>query len=432
MISIARIQKIVFNPWVVALSIVAGLVFGALAPTIAKHLDFVGDIYVGLLKMTVLPFMLSAIIFSLQKLFREGGASDVLQRVAMVILGFTLGAVLLAGAVMALAEPGRNLPSETVAALGQIVGGDMGSSDTSLNLYGEDAPAKSTTLGQVIVSVIPVNIFSALSAGETLKALIFAMLFGLAVGHVPSGVAGSLTQSLETVYRSCQTITFWLNFPMPIILFCMSASQYANSGPEPLIAMVDFIVAFYLTSGLVIVLALVFMWRRLRVNIGSIIDALKAPFAMAIATRSSASCMPVMVEALVEKLGLQRDRVELLVPLTISLLRVGPSVYYACATLFVAQLYGRSLEPAEWLLVLFASSLAGFASSGMSGLITISLTGMVCGYLGLPFEAAFILFVAIDPVCDVMRTLVIVLGNTAAVTAITPIREARPITELKV
>lgn len=432
MISTARIQKIVFNPWVVALSIVAGLTFGAWAPSVSRHLDFVGDAYVGLLKMTVLPFMLSAIIFSLQKLFREGGASDVLKRVAMVILGFTLGAVFLAGAMMTVVQPGRNLPSETVAALGHIVGGELASSDTSLNLYAEDPPVKSTTLGQVIASIIPVNIFSALSSGDTLKALIFAMLFGLAVGHVPSGVAGSLTQTLETVYRSCQTITFWLNFPMPIILFCMSASQYAKSGPEPLIAMIDFILAFYLISGLVIALAVAYMWQRLRINLANIIEALKAPFAMAIATRSSASCMPVMVEALVEKLGLQRDRVELLVPLTISLLRVGPSIYYACATLFVAQLYGRSLEPIEWLLVLFASSLAGFASSGMSGLITVSLTGMVCGYLGLPFEAAFILFVAIDPVCDVMRTLVIVLGNTAAVTAIVPVCKPSPTTVLKV
>lgn len=413
-----NLKKIVFNPWVVVLSILSGLMFGGFFPEISKDLEFIGEIYVGLLKMTVLPFMLSAVIFSLQRLFREGGASEILKRVAFVILVYTSVSVLLAGVVMMAMGPGRDLPSETMAALGSIVGGDLSSSDSALNLYGEDPPTKSLTIGQAVLSVIPTNIFSALSSGDTLKSLIFAMLFGLAVGQVPLRMAGSLNQSLETVYQSCQTLTKWLNYPMPIILFCMSASQYARSGPEPLMAMFDFIFAFYIISVLVMLLAVLYMWQRLNVSWKVIIDSLRAPFAMAIATRSSASCMPVMVESLSDHLGLQRDRVELLVPLSISLLRVGPAIYYACATIFVAQLYGRVLDPSELLLVLFASALAGFASAGMSGLVTISLTGMVCGYLGIPYEAAFVLFVAVDPVCDVMRTLVIVLGNTAAVTAI--------------
>lgn len=418
MMQLDNLKKIVFNPWVVVLSILSGLMFGGFFPEISKDLEFIGEIYVGLLKMTVLPFMLSAVIFSLQRLFREGGASEILKRVAFVILVYTSVSVLLAGVVMMAMGPGRDLPSETMAALGSIVGGDLSSSDSALNLYGEDPPTKSLTIGQAVLSVIPTNIFSALSSGDTLKSLIFAMLFGLAVGQVPLRMAGSLNQSLETVYQSCQTLTKWLNYPMPIILFCMSASQYARSGPEPLMAMFDFIFAFYIISVLVMLLAVLYMWQRLNVSWKVIIDSLRAPFAMAIATRSSASCMPVMVESLSDHLGLQRDRVELLVPLSISLLRVGPAIYYACATIFVAQLYGRVLDPSELLLVLFASALAGFASAGMSGLVTISLTGMVCGYLGIPYEAAFVLFVAVDPVCDVMRTLVIVLGNTAAVTAI--------------
>ena len=39
---------------------------------------------------------------------------------------------------------------------------------------------------------------------------------------------------------------------------------------------------------------------------------------------------------------------------------------------------------------------------------------------GLPFEAAFILFLAVDPICDMLRTLVLVIGNNAAVSLICP------------
>ena len=56
----------------------------------------------------------------------------------------------------------------------------------------------------------------------------------------------------------------------------------------------------------------------------------------------------------------------------------------------------------------------------MSGLATLSLVGTTCGYLGLPFEAAFILFVAVDPICDIARTVLIVFGNSAAVAVVCP------------
>jgi Na+/H+-dicarboxylate symporter len=130
--------------------------------------------------------------------------------------------------------------------------------------------------------------------------------------------------------------------------------------------------------------------------------------------------MPSMIESLADKLGFARARVELLVPLAVSLLRVGPMVYYVCATLFIAQLYGRPLGVGEVATVLLVSVLAGFASAGMTGLVTVSLIGITCAYLGLPFEAAFILFLAIDPLCDMLRTLILVIGNSAAVSVICP------------
>ncbi|MGI4859966.1 MAG: cation:dicarboxylate symporter family transporter, partial [Janthinobacterium lividum] len=124
--------------------------------------------------------------------------------------------------------------------------------------------------------------------------------------------------------------------------------------------------------------------------------------------------------SLVDNLGFARSRVELLVPLAISLLRIGPVAYYACATLFIAQLYGRVLGPLELITVVVASVLAGFASAGMTGLVTVSLVGMTCTYLHLPFEAAFVLFLAVDPICDILRTLVLVIGNAAAIAVICP------------
>ena len=245
-------------------------------------------------------------------------------------------------------------------------------------------------------------------------------MFGIALGHVPKRIAGVLSQTCETVYQTCFTLTRWLNYPLPVVLVCISASQIAKTGIEPLQAMANFVLAFGVASLICLMLAVLVIWKRSNANLSETMDALREPFALAIATRSSAACIPAMIETLVKRLSFAKSRVELLVPLSVTILRVGPILYYACATLFIAQLYGRSLEAHELALLLAASVLAGFASAGMTGLVTLSLTSMACGYLDLPFEAAFILFLAVDPLCDILRTMVLVIGNTAAVSVICP------------
>jgi Na+/H+-dicarboxylate symporter len=417
---VKKLYAFVLNPWVIIGSLAAGFAVGTIAPAEAIKLGFLGDIYVDLLKMITLPFMVSAVIFSLQRLFREGGTGKLLGRVATVFFAFSVAVAVVGTVTLLVMRPGENLSTATMQTFGQIVGNDLNSSDTAMSLQGTDAVKKSVTFTEVLVSLVPTNIFSALANGDTLKALVFAMLFGLAVGHVPSRISEGLTHSLETIYHSCQTLMRWLSYPLPLVLFCMSAAQLGKTGIGPLQAMIQFVVAFFVASAIVLVIAAVIIWRRSNNSFAQTLNALRGPFALALATRRSATCMPVMIESLADRLGFARSRVELLVPLSVSLLRVGPVVYYVCATLFIAQLYGRALTPMDVALVMSASVLAGFASAGMTGLVTVSLVGMTCTYLGLPFEAAFILFLAVDPICDMLRTLVLVIGNTAAVSLICP------------
>lgn len=417
--NVNRLYALALNPWVVIGSLVLGFLMGAVAPALALQLGFIGDIYVDLMKMIILPFMISAVIFSLQRLLREGGAGRLMARVGVVFLACAVVVVLIGVVTVQVARPGENLSTGTMHAFGKIVGSDLNSSDTSMTLAAEATPKKeSGGLGAIVSGLIPSNIFAALASGDSLKALVFALLFGLAVGHVPHGIAIGLNQSLETIYRACQTLMHWFNFAVPVVLFCMSAAQMAKTGIEPLQAMAQFVIAFLVASLLCLVISVVVLWKRSDQPLSRTLDAMRCPFALALATRSSAACMPSMIEALVDRLGFERTKAELLVPLSVSLLRIGPMIYYVCATLFIAQLYGRSLTATELFVVAAASIMAGFASSGMTGLVTISLTSMTCAYLGLPFEAAFVLFVAVDPICDMLRTLVLVIGNTAAVAVV--------------
>lgn len=134
---------------------------------------------------------------------------------------------------------------------------------------------------------------------------------------------------------------------------------------------------------------------------------------MAISTCNTTSCMPNMLESMVRHLRFNKSEIDLLIPIGISLLRLGPVVFYTIATIFIAQLYGRELGFIDVLLVLSVSILVGIASTGMNSVVSVAQTGLVCSYLGLPFEAAFVLFVAVDPLSDMMRTVMSVIGINA-------------------
>jgi Na+/H+-dicarboxylate symporter len=283
-----------------------------------------------------------------------------------------------------------------------------------------EAVPKPIGLQDLLESLIPTNIFAALAQGEILKALWFALFFGFAMGQVPSRYSLGLEQSLETVSQACQAITRWVNIPVPFVLICLMASQIGQTGLEPLRVMAGFVLAFLSISLLLVAMALVVMRWRTGCSFSVVMQAMRETFTLGIATNSSAVCMPAMMKALVESFNYTKSSAELLVPLSASLLRSGVIAYLVCGTMFIAALYDRPLTAADIGILIAVSVMSGFASIGMSGVLTVAIMSTACSYLGLPFEAAFILLVSVDPICSMARTAVTVLTGCAAVTLICP------------
>jgi proton glutamate symport protein len=415
-----KLINLALNPWIILVSLLAGLTLGSQAPHLSSTLIPIGNVYLDLMKMIVLPFMMSAVILSVYRLIQEGAGNRIFSKIILVFALFSLAAAIIGIGTMMTFQPGSDLPQQTLNSFGDIIGEDIGSADIAIQLNSENEERQTPGFSSLLLNLIPSNIFKALVNDEILKVLVFSVLLGFAIGRVPNHISVGLTTSLETVYRGCQTLMHWMTYLLPLVLLCMSAGQIARSGLEPLLAMAQFFVAFTAASLLMILLSLFLIWQRAQLPFKNVINALRGPFALAIATRNSVICMPIMIESLTEKLHFSRSQVELLVPFSVSLLRIGPTLYYVCATLFIAQLYGHEMTIGELALVMAASIMAGFASAGMTGFAIVSLIGVVCGYLGLPFEAAIILFLAIDPICDILRTLVLVIANTASVALICP------------
>lgn len=418
------IRKLATHPLTIVGSIALGVAAGIYASEFAKTLKFVGDVYVDLLKMVILPFLVSAVIVSINRLATNPQASQYVRRIVLVLFsGMALAGVMGVG-YMAAVQPGANMDQATMQSFGRLVQSDLSGVETSIHLLSPVAvESQDGMMVKLLSRMIPNNVFSALSTGDTLKTLFFALLFGLAIAQSPGRSAVSFLEACDVVFRACQKLTTWLLYALPIASFALAADQIANTGFEPFKVMVQFIIAFAVVTAALLVVCVLIIWRKSGRSLRQTLGSQEDPFFLAVATRNSASCMPSMMISMVDRLGFDKTITELLVPLGTALFRVGPVLYYCMATVFIAQLYGRDLAASDYVIILIASLIAGFSSTGMNGIVTISQTTIVCSLLGLPFEAAFVLFVAVEPICDTLRTVLLVISINAMVALISP-REA--------
>ena len=400
------------NPVTVVMSIILGIFIGQKFPQFSLGLAPIADVYVSLLQMIALPLMISAVIFSISRLLSDGQAPVLMKRFVAVFCLAIPSVLVVSFVTSAALNPGRTLSPEQQYALGELIGANTLGSSEGVTIFSKSVITEPVGIKTILLDIVPSNIFSALANGEALSVLIFALIFGSSLGSVSARLKGTLTTVLESVYRSCILMTQWLVVPLPLALVAAISSQLAIAGIEPLLLMGEFLWAFFVSSIVVLVVSTVIVWIRSGASFGQTLKSIQLPFAVALATRSSIASMPPMMEAL-EKLNFSKLQVELAVPLSISLVRLGPTMFYVTATLFIAELYGLQLGVGDLILVAFACFLAGMASAGATGVVALSMVSISCGYLNLPFEAVLILFIAVDVISDSLRTLVLVIGNMA-------------------
>ena len=406
------------SPWAIVVSVLLGAYIGSVHPGVAQQLQPLGSLYLGLLKMCVLPILLSAISNSIGRLMRSHDARRYVRRIVLI---FPLALLIVSGiatSIAAVAGPGRNLTASTLESLGVLI--NQSGIDLEIALNGPLEVEEGNAIGELVVDIVPENIFSALSEGQTLQVLLFAIIFGVSLGLIRTQSTNALFDILDSVYRSFNQVIHWLTYLLPIGLFSLLAYQLSEIGVEVLVSMVDFVVVMLGISLVIYLLGTLVIWQRSGRSFGQVLTAIKDPTILALATSSSLACLPAAISSLSEDLGFDRQTTDLVTPLTITLCRFGSVTYFGAAALFVVQLYQKEMGLSTLLTILVGAILAGMATSGVTGILTLTMLGLVLDPLRLPLEAVLVLFIAIDPLMDPLRTLGIVhtgMATTAAIAA---------------
>jgi proton glutamate symport protein len=399
------------QPLTVLGSVAIALILGTSGWPFVEALRPIGDLYVGLLQMCVLPFLLATIPLAVRSAMTGATNAKIIQSligwIACAIIVVAMIGVLVPAIVFHLAP----FDPSTVAAMGSLVGGASGKVDLEFYLDHSSLSSLGAPDDTGLMALVPSNIFSALSANDTMRVLVFAAIFGTSMAVCERRSGRSLFGALQSLHDACLLIFHWLNLFVPIGIIALIAPQIAPLGPKVYVVLAHFSYVFFGLSAVILVLSIIILAITLRLGLRLTFASFSRPLTVAAATRNTLACIPIAVETMTRELRASQETCELYIPVGFATLRFGTMLHFAVATMFIGALLGRSFGFGDSLMVAILSVAGSFATLGISGAAALAPLAGVLRPFGLPYELAFPLLVIIDPLVHMVRIMLNVAVN---------------------
>jgi proton glutamate symport protein len=399
------LSKTINRPSVSISAVVLAIWLGAMDFPFLKYLQPLGDMYVGLMQMCVLPFLLSAIPLAVRSALTSGTGGKVMARLAMwllvtiAIVGITV--VLVPRAIFGVMPLDQSVSSR----IGILFSASADGVDIELALNPDLALRAGSQHEAGLLAIIPSNIFAALSSNDSLRVIVFAVIFGAGMVMSERRSGSSIFSALKHVQAVCIMIFDWFNLLVPIGIVALVAPQIAHLGRDVYAVLAPFVLAFIASSGLLLLLAILVISLRLRLVPGFVFAKILNPLALAIATRNALICAPAALETLKDELHASAEPCDLFIPMGYALIRFGNIVHFATATLFIGYLMGRPFDGLDLVLVSAFSIMASFATIGVAGVAGLAPLTAVLRPFGLSYELALPLLVVVDPIAGMIRAM---------------------------
>ena len=396
-----------FSPRVFAVAVVASLVLGALLGWIAKRtdaqwlitaLDTVGSTFTKLLTFTVLPLIFTAIVVGIDSLRTVGGgrvAARLGGRTALWFAITSLIAVVLGIAVGELVQPGRGLV--------------LAPDPDKLHAVGQKTQGSWLDL---VTGLVPENLVSAFSEGQTLQVVFVALLVG-AAAYILGDTAQPFVAFHRAAFEVIQRLLGWIIRLAPIGTLGLIGNAVATYGNEFFAPLLKLIGATYLGCALVLFAVYPLLLRLVaRISPATFFAKSWAVLQFAFVSRSSSATLPLSRQT-AENLGISRSYANFAVPLASTTKMDGcAAIYPAVGSIFIANLFHIQLGAVQYLTIVLVAVFGAIATAGVTGWFTM-LT-LTLSALGLPPQVVatgIAIAYAVDPIMDMMRTATNVAGQ---------------------
>ncbi len=381
----------------IIIAIVLGAATGLLLDERAGHLKILGDLFIRLLKLIIIPLIMASMVAGIvsigdyRKLGRIG-LKTFIYYMTTTALSVAVGLVL-----VNLMNPGGGV--------------DIGA-QTTTELANRDVPSPIS----IVEDIIPGNLFDAMAHDKVLSIIFFSLLLGIAISSI--GEKGRhLIILFESFNDVMMKITDWIMRLAPFGVFALMAHTIGTMGlavMKPLLTyMATVVLGLAIHACITLPLLLHFFGKYSPVKF---INDVFSAIATAFSTASSAATLPITMECLQKNTGVSNKVTSFVLPLGATINMDGTALYEAVAAMFIAQAYGIELSIAQQFLIMLTATLASIGAAAIPGAGLITLV-IVLKAVNLPLEGIGMIL-AVDRLLDMLRTSVNVWGDACGAVVI--------------
>ncbi|MCH2128351.1 MAG: dicarboxylate/amino acid:cation symporter [Pirellulaceae bacterium] len=419
----------------IAVAIVAAIILAGQAPQFAAQLDIGGEIFLRLLKMMVVPLVVTSVMSGIlgmgdiRKLGKPGGTAVV------YYLATTLLAVFVGLIVVNTIRPGEGEQAQqALKAMRSSRGVSTDEMKQKISQHLADAvgveteevqkvmkelslpedPKVGTVLKNLVLMLFTDNLFQSAARGDLLPLIFFSIIFAGMLTTLGDRVA-VLTGMIDQANEALMSFVMLLMKIAPLGIFCLVAARFGEAQAKGELYqrlqemgwyMGTVLIGLSIHALITLPLILYFMTRR---NPYRFIYQMLQALLTAFSTASSSATLPVTMECATKNAKVSDKSVEFVLPLGATVNMDGTALYEAVAAIFIAQLIGKDLVLAEQIIVALTATLAAIGAAGIpqAGLVTMLI---VLSAVGLPLEMVG-LILSVDWLLDRFRTAVNVLGD---------------------
>ena len=357
----------------------------------------VGQGFIRLMQMLVVPLVFCSLVCGSMAI----GDTKTLGKVGVKTIGFylctTALAVCVALATALVVNPGHGIALDAVE-------------------KSEVTAAETAKFADTLLNIIPKNPIGAMANGDMLPTIVFALFVGVLLAKL-GGKASTVSNFFSQFNDLMMEMTMAVMKLAPIGVFCLIAKTFSEIGFSAFLPMLKYMgsVTFALAVQCFIVYQiLLFVFTRL--NPMKFLKKFAPVMMFAFTTATSNATIPMSIDTLSKKMGVSKKISSFTIPLGATVNMDGTSIMQGVAVIFIAQVYGISLTPAQLLIVVATATIASIGTAGVPsvGLVTLA---MVLNSVGLPTEG-IALIMGIDRILDMMRTAVNITGDAVCTTIV--------------
>lgn len=376
------------------LGIATGAVFGEPA---AERLGWIGDLFMRLLRMIIVPLVLTSIISGVAAV----GGGRALGRLFSKTLGYyvlsSLLAVLAGLLLVNLIGPGRGTAMTDVAP--------------------QELPELQTPGSPVdlLLDVVPDNVVRAAADADMLAIIFFCIVFGAAIAGLPDTPRQRLTEVFDFLFQAMMRLTGGIITLLPLGVFALITKMVGTTGFQSFKALALYMltIACGLTLHLFVTLPLLLIVLG-RISPRIHFANMREPLLVAFSTSSSGATLPVTLSAVENKVGVSNRVSSFVLPMGATVNMDGTALYECAGVLFIAQVLGFGLGIGQQAIVVLTALLAsiGAAAVPSAGLVVIFIVLEAVNLRGPEVNLIVGSMLAVDRPLDMFRTAVNVFSDS--------------------